>query len=323
MMGKLFQAWGRKLRSAAILTSLVFLMTACGQETLQQGLTEPEANEILVVLFQHGVNATKVMASTSEGTTYTIGVPKDQIQSARRILVENNLPRARELGSEGICKEKGLIPTPEEEKCRKLLAKKGDIINSLQRVPGVIDADIVLNVPEISPFNTETGPDNRPTASAVLRVKKTQDGYEVTEARIQQFISKSVENLDPRDVSVIISYLPSPQEVLNQGPKAPAGPGIDANAKLATIAGLVMKVESVKRFKIFAVVMLVLLLGVSAALIINVIKLTKMRQELKVSKLNSGLSEGGAALASPPLLEGGNAPAAQLASGEKAAAAQK
>ncbi|HKX11969.1 MAG TPA: hypothetical protein VJP40_02360 [bacterium] len=297
-------------------------MTACGQDTLQQDLTEPEANEILVVLFQHGINATKVMTTSPEGATYSITIPKDQIQSARRILVENNLPRARELGSEGICKEKGLIPTPEEEKCRKLLAKKGDIINSLQRVPGVIDADIVLNVPEISPFNTETQAENRPTASAVLRVKKSQDGYEVTEARIQQFISKSVENLDPRDVSVIISYLPTPQEILSQVPKVPGpGPGLDAGAKLATIAGLVMKVESVRRFKIFAVVMLVLLLGVSAALIVNVIKLTKMRQELKVSKLNSGLPEG--ASASPPLLEGGNPSTAQLTPGEKAAAAQK
>lgn len=320
MIGNFFHAWGRKLRVFAVLAGLILVMSACGQDILQQGLTEPEANEILVVLFQHNINATKVQTATPEGISYSITIPKDQIQDARRILVENNLPRAKELGSEGICKEKGLIPTPEEEKCRKLLAKKGDIINSLQRIPGVIDADIVLNVPEISPFNTETQAENRPTASAVLRVKKTQDGYEVTEARIQQFVSKSVEKLDPRDVSVIISYLPNPQEILAQSPQAGTA-GLDVNAKLATIAGLVMKVESVKRFKIFAVVMLVLLLGVSAALILNVIKLTKMRQELKVSKLNSGLPEGAAM--SPPLLEGGNPQSSQLAPGEKAAAGQK
>lgn len=320
MIRNFFHAWGRKLRAAAVITSLVFVMTACGQEVLQQALSEPEANEILVVLFQHGITATKVTTVGTEGTTYSITIPKDAIQSSRRILLENNLPRSKELGSEGICKEKGLIPTPEEEKCRKLLAKKGDIVNSLQRIPGVIDADIVLNVPEISPFNTETQAENRPTASAVLRVKKSQDGYEITEARIQQFISKSVEKLDPRDVSVIISYLPTPQEVLSQVPQTP-GAAAAFDAKLATIAGLVMKVESVKRFKIFAVVMLVLLLGVSAALILNVIKLTKMRQELKVSKLNSGLPEGSSM--SPPLLEGGNPQSSQLAPGEKAAAGQK
>jgi len=285
-------------------------------------LGEQEVNEILVVLYQNGVNATKVKTESSQDISYSITVPKDQIQLARRILVENNLPKARELGSEGICKEKGLIPTPEEEKCRKLLAKKGDIINSLQRVPGVIDADIVLNVPEISPFNTESQANTRPTASAVIRVKKSPDGYEVTEARMQQFISKSIEGLDPRDVSVIITFVQPPQEILAKGPQVAGGDIAGGNVKLAAIAGLVMKAESVKRFKIFAVVMLVLLLGVSAALILNVIKLTKMRQELKVSKLNSGLAEvqGGA---SPPLLEGSGGVQAQIGTGEKAAAAPK
>jgi len=300
----------------------VFFLAACGQETLQQGLGEQDANEMLVVLFQNGINATKVKVDSPEGASYSITVPKDIVQTARRILVENNLPKAKELGSEGICKEKGLIPTPEEEKCRKLLAKKGDIINSLQRVPGVIDADIVLNVPEISPFNTESQANNRPTASAVIRVKKTTDGYDITEARMQQFISKSVENLDPRDVSVIISYVQPPQEILSKGPQGP-GPEVAAGGvKLATIAGLVMKSESVKRFKVFAVVMLVLLLGVSAALILNVIKLTKMRQELKVSKLSSGLAEVQAG-ASPPLLEGGAGTQSQLGAGDKAATAPK
>ena len=139
---------------------------------------------------------------------------------------------------------------------------------------------------------------------------------------MQQFISKSVEKLDPRDVSVIISYVQPPQEVLAKGPQTPGTEVAAGNAKLAAIAGLVMKVESVQRFKIFAVVMLVLLLGVSAALIVNVIKLTRMRQELKVSKLNSGLAEmqGGA---SPHLLEGGGGPQAQLGAGEKTATAPK
>ncbi|MCE9624512.1 MAG: hypothetical protein K8R69_03515 [Deltaproteobacteria bacterium] len=284
----------RIFRNAAVLAFAIFFLAACGQETLQQNLGEQEVNEILVVLYQNGVNAQKIKTESSQDISYSITVPKDQIQQARRILVENNLPKAKELGSEGICKEKGLIPTPEEEKCRKLLAKKGDIINSLQRVPGVIDADIVLNVPEISPFNTETQSNQRPTASAVIRVKKSPDGYEVTEARMQQFISKSVENLDPRDVSVIITFVQPPQEILAKGPQV-AGGDIAGNVKLA---------------------------GVSAALILNVIKLTKMRQELKVSKLNSGLAEvqGGA---SPPLLEGTGGVQAQIGAGEKAASAPK
>ncbi len=300
----------KKLKVKKIILSFGFLplllLTGCGKEGLYQDLNERDANEMLVVLYQHHVDAEKVRDVKGQEVTYKIAVSKDKVQEAQRILSDNNLPRVRQLGFSGICKEKGLIPTPEEEKCRKLLALKGEIINSLERVPGVIEADVVLNIPEISEFSAETQGGKKPTASAVLRVRKDDAGYEVTEARIQRFISNTVENLDPRDVSVIISYVTPPQKILEGGPngavKTPGG--VPAGVKLASIMGLILEEDSVQRFKIYAVGMLVLLIGVSAALIVNVIKLTKLRQELKVSRIQSaasGIPGGG----KTPLLEGG------------------
>jgi type III secretion protein J len=292
-----------------IIVFSAFLLTACGKDTLYQDLTERDANEILVVLYKNHIDASKLRVEKAQEVSYNVEVPHDEIQKARRILVDNNLPRSKQLGFSGICKEKGLIPTPEEEKCRKLLALKGEIINSLERVPGVVDADVVLNIPEVSEFSTETQSSKKPTASAVLRVRKNAAGEEVTESRIQRFISNSVENLDPRDVSVIISYLESPEEVLQGGPSSVVinQGGAPSAVKLATLAGLTLTLESVKRFKIYAVVMLILLIGVSAALILNVIKLTKLRQELKVSKVQGGVAQLQAG-SSPPLLEEGSKP---------------
>src|SRR5436190_6917449 len=134
----------------------VLLSSACGKESLYQNLTEQETNEMLVVLYKNGIDAEKVRVQQAQDFSYTISVPKDKIQKARKVLVDNNLPRKRALGFSEICKEKGLIPTPEEEKCRKLLALKGEIINSLEKVPGVIEADVVLNIPEVSEFSTDT-----------------------------------------------------------------------------------------------------------------------------------------------------------------------
>jgi type III secretion protein J len=293
---------------------LLFLLvlTACGKEILYQDLEERDANEILVVLYKHGIDAFKLKQEGTQEVAYMVQVPRDKIQDARRILVENNLPRKKELGFSGICKEKGLIPTPEEEKCRKLLALKGEIINSLERVPGVIDADVVLNIPEVSEFASEDQAKKRPTASAVIRVKKGDVGYDVREGNIQRFISNTVENLDPRDVTVIISYVESPQEILAKGPQNPsevsegtAGEG----EPLATIAGLTLEQDSLKRFKIYAIVFLVVLIGISIALILNVIKLTRMRQELKVSRAQGAaggtpLLEGGGQAGGPPLQSG-------------------
>ena len=299
--------------------ALVLVLTACGQENLYQDLSERDANEILVVLYQSGIDARKVRLEGTQDVTYTIQVPKNEIKDARRILVANNLPKRKELGFSGICKEKGLIPTPEEEKCRKLLALKGEIINSLEQVPGVINADVVLNIPEVDEFSTGDGAKKKPTASAVIRVNKDQvTGYEIREVNLQRFISNAVENLDPRDVTVIISYVESPVKILAKGPHAAATPGPESAASnpgaLSTIAGLTLHQDSLQRFKIYAVVFLVILIGVSAALILNVIKLTKMRQELKVSRAHGA---GSGSMAATPLLEEGSQGASpQLQSGE-------
>ncbi len=281
-------------KKLSIFLFLFFFLVGCGQESLYQDLTEQDANEILVVLYQNGIHASKVRTEKAQEVSYSVAMTKSQIPQARKILVDNNLPRQKELGFSGICKEKGLIPTPEEEKCRKLLALKGEIINSLQRIPGVIEADVVINIPEISEFSTETQASKRPTASAVLRVKQGGVGYEVTEAKIQRFISNTIENLDPRDVSVVISYIQPPAEIIKQGAKAVG--------KLVMVAGLGLHADSVGRFKIYAIVVLILLMGVSAALILNVIKLTKMRQELRIAKGGANIIE---AHATPALPEGG------------------
>jgi type III secretion protein J len=311
----------RLFKLTCVLTSLTatLLFTSCGKEGLYQELDEPDANEILVVLFQNGIEADKLIVEGTQEVTYSVTVPKKDIQKARKVLVDNNLPRKKELGFSGICKEKGLIPTPEEEKCRRLLALKGEIINSLERIPGVVDADVVLNIPEISEFATpEEVSSKKTSASAVIRVKKNMMSADLQESRVQRFISNSVENLDPRDVAVIISLVSPPEEALAEGPKKPLGPKagpIVSPKSLTTIVGLTLSVESLKRFKIYAVGILMVLLGISAALILNVIKLTKMRQELKVFRAQGG--QGMAAATSTPLLEeGSQAAAPQLQSGE-------
>ena len=136
----------------------------CSQMPIYHDLTENDANEILVALQDRGIEAEKIREEKSQEVTWSVQVSNKDGALARKVLVENNLPRKKQLGFSGICKEKGLIPTPEEEKCRRILALKGEIINSLERIPGVIDADVVLNLPEISEFAAETQPAKKPTA---------------------------------------------------------------------------------------------------------------------------------------------------------------
>jgi len=265
--------------------SLVFILvayTACSNMPIYHDLTESEANEILVALQDNHIEAKKIRNEKSQQVSWSVEVAGRDAAVARKVLVENNLPHKKELGFSGICKEKGLIPTPQEEKCRRILALKGEIINSLSRIPGVIESDVVLNVPEISEFSTETQGAKRPTASAVLRIRKNAEGMELTESKIQRFISNSVENLDPRDVSVVITYVENPFENQNK-------PGAHPIAT-TSVAGLQMGASSQGTFKVYALVVLGLLMAVSAALVLSVFKVLQLRKKLKVVQMGEEVS---------------------------------
>ena len=198
----------------AKLTKFFFVMflvlfSACREVELYQELSEQDANEMMVILSENNIEAIKKKEIRQNEISYSVLVNPEQLGDARSLLVRNHLPRAKELGLPGVYKEKGLIPTPDEQKARYLLALKGEIINSLERIPEIVDVDVVLNVPEVDEFaSAEEKERKRPTASAVVRAKPSLIGAAaVTENKIQQFVANAVEGLNPRDVSVILSYI--------------------------------------------------------------------------------------------------------------------
>lgn len=266
-----------------ILTLFLLFFSACSRIALHQDLKENDANEILVALHDRGIEAKKVRVEKATTVSWSIEVTAKDEALARKILVDNNLPKIKELGFSGICKEKALIPTPEEEKCRRLLALKGEIINSLERVPGVVEADVVLNIPEISQFAVESQPNKHPTASAVIRVRKNEAGGDLTEAKVQRFISNSVENLDPRDVAAIITYVDNPNLISAK----------EKVVSFVTYMGLQISPESKSRFKIYALSTLAVFIFLSAALIFAIFRLIQSRQNNSQDNNHSDRGGGG------------------------------
>jgi len=297
-------------------------LSSCGRIELYQNLSEEEANEILVLLSENGIRPTKKKVVVQNETSYAIEVREADMVKARSLLVQHNLPRRKELGLTGVYKEKGLIPTPDEQKARFLLALKGEIINSLRRIPQVIDADVVLNVPARNEF---AGPEEqklqRPTASVVVKIKPETVGTDsVTEPRIQQFVANAVEGMNPRDVTVIISYLQTPDQPLKPGDvktlptRAPGLPPPAAvqSGKAPAVAhevmGLKVDEESKGRLKAYMLVFFVLLIVLSSALIIMIVQGSRMRRTLAALQGPAGehpAIEGEFMEDAPPRLEEG------------------
>lgn len=288
-----------KLRTGLICFAIcaIFFLASCAKIELYQNLSEEDANEILVLLSTNSIKATKKKVMVQNETSYSIEVPEDQMARARQLLVQHNMPHKKELGLTGVYKDKGLIPTPDEQKARFLLAIKGEIINSLRKIPQVADADVVLNIPTRDEFaNAEQQHEQRPTASIIVRLKPGIEQVEsITEVKLQQFVSNAVEGLNPRDVSVIITYTPTdvreakPGDVKALTPEwtPVAAPAAGALAKVVEekpmdkeIIGLNMDEGSKQRLKIYLLIFFILLIILSAALIIVIVQGSRMRRTL-------------------------------------------
>ena len=277
------------MKKIFILLAILLATTACKKVELYHDLTEADANDMLVILQQNDIGAEKVKEVRQNEVYWTVQVDPKKLSVARALLVEHNLPRKRELGLSGVYKEKGLIPTPDEQKARFLLALKGEIINSLTRIPEVVEADVVLNVPSSDEFAAPGAKEKRPTASVVIMARPSQTGVEsFTEAKIQQFVANSVENLNPRDVSVIITYVGAPKRGIMPGQSLILPSAVEqqkvqqpSNEPVTRIAGLEVVGQSKSKIKIYMAIFFVILAVLAVALVITVIRTSRMRSEMQ------------------------------------------
>lgn len=286
-----------KLTKFFFVTFLV-LLSACREVELYQELNEQDANEMMVILSENKIEAIKKKEIRQNEISYTVLVSQEQLGDARSLLVRNHLPRSKELGLPGVYKEKGLIPTPDEQKARYLLAVKGEIINSLERIPEIVDVDVVLNVPEVDEFaSAEEKERKRPTASAVVRAKPSLMGAAaVTENKIQQFVANAVEGLNPRDVSVILSYIGGtdmqsgtqpvisvqndPLKTLPANATDSAEPALPGDNVLSdsSLLGLKMDSESSDKLRLYLLMFFGLVMVLATGLIIAMVQAVKYRK---------------------------------------------
>jgi type III secretion protein J len=204
-------------RGAAALLLLVFLLPICGclSRDLQSGLSEQEAQEIVVVLKQNGLEAYPVREVSTDrdaGPTWTVKVKggSRNVLVAWQVLEDNGLPRQKVKGLEDVFANKGMIPTASEEKAGMLLALSGELTRTLKSVAGVVDARVQIVLPENSPLVDKS--QWNPTTASVL-IKHRGSAPPLTEEEIKSLVARGVEGLQPENVAVVYKRIiatPSP-----------------------------------------------------------------------------------------------------------------
>jgi len=204
----------RRARGIALVAALLSLC-GCLSRDLQSGLTEHEAQEIVVLLKQSGLEAYPVRETSSDqdaGPTWTVKVKGggQNLLHAWQVMQENGLPRQKVKGLEEVFSSKGMIPTASEEKARMLLAISGELTRTIKSVGGVVDARVQVVMPENSPL-LDKAQWNPPTASVLI--KHQGSAAPLTEDEVRKLVARAVEGLQPENVGVVykrISASPSP-----------------------------------------------------------------------------------------------------------------
>ena len=199
-----------------VMVCLLFL-DGCTRQ-LESGLTQDDAQQVVVLLRENGINATTELDPTQkkDSAAWLVNVrgQSDTVVRAWKILNENGLPREKVKGLDDVFANAGMIPTAAEEKARLLSGLDGELTRTLDSLPGVVDARVQVVLPDNTPL-VDKSEQSPPTASALIQFRGDQPPLKDLEVR--SLIAKSIEGLKPENVAVVfkkVEIKPIPKEAL-------------------------------------------------------------------------------------------------------------
>jgi type III secretion protein J len=185
-------------------TGFVILLSGCVTHELQTGLSERDAQEIVVLLNENGIDASATKTASEKKGEEKWGVQvrggDQNLALAWRVLEENGLPRQKDKGLEDVFANSGMIPTATEEKARLLLGTSGEISRTLKSVDGVVDAHVLVVIPDSSPLLDKT--DRVPPTASVL-IKYRGSTAPLSDEDVKKLVARAVEGLQPENVAVV------------------------------------------------------------------------------------------------------------------------
>ncbi len=232
---------------------LLLLALAACNEDIYHGMTEDQANRMVLELRSDSIDAGKRIDSEAEGRMWKVTVPMNQYSKALECLRRNGSPQSEHPGLGILSEESGLIPTSTQEKARFIHALSGEISTMLQCIDGVIEARVVLVIPDSSPFGFPNAASNAHQPSASVLLKTGSDLLPALEDdAIRELVAASVEDLNPTNVVIVRSCVRPmnslhPVHIPDPDPRSahPLRLGLIATSILLGITSLLLAIVSI------------------------------------------------------------------------------
>jgi type III secretion protein J len=195
------------MRSGRFLLAVMLAVAPSGcRVAIESGMSEEQANRVIVALDRSGIRAVKsVESGAGGGASYAVWVANEDVATALAVLRAEGLPAHPEPGLSEIFGEPSLVPTATEERARLSAALGGELARSIETIDGVLDARVHIALPESGGALLDA-PRPRPRASVLVRHRAGRPPSD--ENAIRALVAGAVPDLDPNDVAVIAVATP-------------------------------------------------------------------------------------------------------------------
>jgi type III secretion protein J len=220
------------MKRLVLFSSMLALCTGCSS-ILQSDLDEDEANEIVLVLAEAGVEAQKISSGANSETAWSVKVSEDDLSKAWRILRALGLPKPRHEGFRSVYRERALVPGKMEEHALFLSALQEEMAATLEKIEGVVSARVHVARKSESRFGKENT--KATTASVLICYRPDLSGAKpISEEAVGKLLANAVVGLEPGQVAVV--FTPKRQVDLHKGQAENTVEGLTI-AKKAAVGG--------------------------------------------------------------------------------------
>lgn len=146
-----------------IAVAALLALAGCGKAELYADLAEPQANEMIAVLQNAGIDASK--SPLKEGR-WSVAAPEGDFARSVAILRAQGLPRDDFANLGDLFKKEGFVSSPIEERARLIHGLSQELAHTISDIDGVVQARVHLAMPQPDPLNQTQKP-----ASASVFIK--------------------------------------------------------------------------------------------------------------------------------------------------------